>query len=92
MSDKLTEMTVTEECIELIRRAGEPLPAWRRPAFYERVSELLRSEEVLVPARVQAACQRVQGEFLNASATTAAEPQSPASPRSDLARPGPDVK
>jgi hypothetical protein len=36
----------------------------RRPAFYERVSELLRNDDVLTPSCVLAACQRAQDEFL----------------------------
>jgi hypothetical protein len=57
-------LSATDECVALIHAAAEPLPRARRPAFYERVSALLRNDEILIPHRVQEACRQVQNEFL----------------------------
>ena len=57
-------LSVTDECVALIREAALPLPAHRRPAFYARVSAHLKNEDVLSPGKVQEACRLAQGEFL----------------------------
>jgi hypothetical protein len=44
--------------------ASLPLRGHRRPAFFERVSQLLKDADVLIPARVLEACRQAQGEFL----------------------------
>jgi hypothetical protein len=46
--------------------ASLPLRDHRRPAFFEleRVSQLLKDTDVLIPARVLEACRQAQGEFL----------------------------
>ena len=57
-------LSANDECVELIREAALPLPGHRRTQFYERVSQLLKNADVLVPARVLEACRQAQGEFL----------------------------
>jgi hypothetical protein len=66
-------LSALDECAALIREAAEPLPRDRRHRFYERVSELLKNDEVLIPAAVRAACARAQVEFLNAPLVDAAD-------------------
>jgi hypothetical protein len=61
-------ISTTDEYIDLIREASLPLPPHRRSNFYERVSALLRNDDVLNPARVLEACKTDQGEFLSVRA------------------------
>ena len=67
-------LSALDECAALIREAAEPLPRGRRHRFYERVSELLKNDEVLIPTRVLDACRRAQDEFLRAPLIPAGEP------------------
>jgi hypothetical protein len=55
-------LSTNDECVRLIEAAAAPIPPGRRPAFYERVSKLLRDEDVLVPTAVRAACVRAHPE------------------------------
>ena len=64
----MTLLALADECAGLMREAALPLPARLRPRFLERVSELLRNEEILIPARVMSACQQAQRELLFAPA------------------------
>jgi len=55
--------------------ASLPLRGHRRPAFFERVSQLLKDADVLIPARVLEACRQAQGEFLIGGPNRADETQ-----------------
>jgi hypothetical protein len=46
--------------------ASLPLRGHRRPAFFERVSQLLKDADVLIPARVLEACRRLRVSFSSA--------------------------
>ena len=59
-------LSVTDEVVALIQAAAAPIAPARRSAFYERVSDLLRSDSDFIPHRVRAACAQAQREFLNA--------------------------
>jgi hypothetical protein len=56
-------LSVDEECIAVIRQYAWPISPHRRPAFYERVTELLRGE-VLGPGSCARACATAQLDFI----------------------------
>jgi hypothetical protein len=51
------------ECVEIVRIAALPIPARVRPAFYERVTELMRGVEP-GPGAYARACREAQRAFI----------------------------
>jgi hypothetical protein len=82
-------LSVTEECIEILRTYAAPIAPAARSRFYERVSELLCGVEV-GPGAYYRACAAAQREFLVAPAADLEQPHPPSAlpPRSPFRRRG----
>jgi 2-polyprenyl-6-methoxyphenol hydroxylase-like FAD-dependent oxidoreductase len=69
-SEEVADLVIGADGVgSVVRQAvtGESsLPPRRRSQFLERVSQLLRDEDVLIPSAVRRACAKAQTEFLNA--------------------------
>ena len=59
----MSRIAIDLECVEIVRAAALPIAARQRPAFYERVSELMRGVEP-GPGAYRRACREAQRAFI----------------------------
>ena len=59
----MSRIEIDLECVEIVRANALPIPARARPAFYERVTELMRGVEPS-PGAYSRACREAQRAFI----------------------------